>query len=271
MQDRISLKKLQTECIIGIFKRERVKKQKIRIDLELACDARKAATTDDIRDAVNYKQIAKWVLRKTQRSRFGLIESLAESLAGGILREFKVKSVKLTVWKPGAVRFSENVGVTIVRENVLPAKSGISAYVSFGSNVRKERSTRQAIEALRKNFDVSAISSVYESDPVGIEGEKFYNFVAEIHTDLKPEALRARLRKIEKDLGRVRTKDKFSPRPADLDIIFFGNEEPHPDWRLPHVLLPMAEIAPHFHHPELGRTMIECLALELQSPSFRKI
>ena len=264
--DKIHLKKLEVECIIGIFKRERVKKQRVSIDLELPTDARRASARDDIDRTVNYKRVAKSVLALASRSKFLLIESLAEGVADMLLKGFGLPWVKVTVWKPGAVRFSKNVGVEVMRRR----ESAGTAYVSFGSNVRQKKSAQMARRALEKAFDVSAVSSAYESDAVGPSKGKFWNFVTEIRTDAPFEALKNRLRKIEGDLGRVRTKDKFAPRTADLDVVFYG-EETHADWNQPHILLPMAEIAPHFKHPRLGRTMIELLARELKSPSFRRI
>src|SRR5262245_16203493 len=61
--DKVILKRLEVECIIGIFPRERKAKQKVQIDLEFPCDAARAARTDHIDDTVDYKRISKAVLR----------------------------------------------------------------------------------------------------------------------------------------------------------------------------------------------------------------
>lgn len=282
--DTIYIKELKVDCIIGIFKRERVKKQRVSIDLELPTDARNAAALDpstrgstsspltqgDAKLATNasvdYKRVAKSVLTLAEKSKFLLVESLAEGVADMLLKTFKLPWVKVTVWKPGAVRFSKNVGIEVIRRR----ESAGTAYVSFGSNVRQKKSAQMARQALERAFDVSAVSSVYESDAVGPAKGKFWNFVAEIRTDAPLETLKNRLRKIEGDLGRVRTKDKFAPRTADLDVVFYGKEI-HPDWDQPHVLLPMAEIVPGFRHPASGKTIIEIIGDQIVGKPFKRI
>ncbi len=116
MSDKIFLEDLEARCIIGIFDWERKTKQKILISFEFPVDIRRAARRDDIRDTIDYKSIAKRVLNFVNESRYYLIETLAEKLAGLILKEFKLAEIKIRVSKPGAVRGSKNVGVEIVRK-----------------------------------------------------------------------------------------------------------------------------------------------------------
>jgi dihydroneopterin aldolase len=113
--DKIFLKGLTTETVIGIFDWEREVKQTIAIDLEMSADIRRAARTDSIADTLNYKAVAKRVLAFVQDSRFQLVETLAEEVARLILREFPVEWVRLTLHKPGAIRHSADVGVAIER------------------------------------------------------------------------------------------------------------------------------------------------------------
>lgn len=116
MKDKIFLTRLEVFPIIGIFDWERKKKQKVWIDLEFPADARKAARHDRINDAVDYKKIAKHAAGFASRSRFYLIETLAERLAGELLEVFRLGSVRIRISKPGAVRGSLNVGVEISRK-----------------------------------------------------------------------------------------------------------------------------------------------------------
>lgn len=113
--DKIFLTALTTETVIGIFDWEREVKQTISIDLEMSADIRAAARADTIAATLNYKAVAKRVLAFVQDSRYQLVETLAEQVAGMILREFPVDWLKLTVHKPGAIRFSRDVGVVIER------------------------------------------------------------------------------------------------------------------------------------------------------------
>jgi dihydroneopterin aldolase len=115
MADKIFLEKLEIPCLIGIFDWERRIKQKITIDLEFPADIRKAARRDRIEDALDYKKIAKATIAFVSKSRFHLLETLAERLAARLLKKFKLREIKLRVSKPGAVRGSKNVGVEILR------------------------------------------------------------------------------------------------------------------------------------------------------------
>lgn len=115
MRDKIFLQGLEEFCVIGTLPRERVRKQKIIIDLEFPAPVKNAAKRDNLRDALNYKKIAEVTTEFVSKSRFYLIETLAERLAQALLREFKMKSVTLHVSKPNALRSTKNVGVEIRR------------------------------------------------------------------------------------------------------------------------------------------------------------
>ena len=113
--DKIFLKELTTETVIGIFDWEREVKQTIAIDLEMSADIRRAARTDRIDDTLNYKGVAKRLLSFVAESRYQLVETLAEEIARLVLTEFGVEWVKVTLHKPGAIRHSKDVGVMIER------------------------------------------------------------------------------------------------------------------------------------------------------------
>ncbi len=115
MGDRIFLRDLKTEAIIGIYDWERKIRQTISFDFEFPADIRRAAKCDKIEDTLNYKSVAKRVLAFVESSEYQLVETLAENVAQLILREFSVEWVKVTVSKPGAVRGSRDVGVVIER------------------------------------------------------------------------------------------------------------------------------------------------------------
>jgi dihydroneopterin aldolase len=87
----------------------------VSLDLELATDVRKAAVSDSIDDALDYKRIAKQVIAVVETAEFRLVETLAETLARMIVVDFGVSWVRLSVSKPGAIEKSRNVGVVIER------------------------------------------------------------------------------------------------------------------------------------------------------------
>jgi len=115
MGDRIYLRDLRTETIIGIYDWERKIRQTVSFDFEFPGDIRRAAKTDRIEDTLNYKSVAKRVLAFVETSEYHLVETLAEEVARLILKEFSVEWVRVTLNKPGAVRGSRDVGVVIER------------------------------------------------------------------------------------------------------------------------------------------------------------
>lgn len=144
------------------------------------------------------------------------------------------------------------------------------ALVLLGSNIERERNIPAALAALSAHPQVAllAVSSVYESAAVGGNGPQpvFANAAVLLETELGAGALRAALREMEAAQGRVRTADKYAPRPIDMDIVLFddfvggveGSEIPDPDLlRFPHVIVPCAEIAPAWPHPIIGSTLAE--------------
>ena len=115
MPDKIFLEGLIVSCKIGIFAWERKIKQKIMIDLEISSNVRNAAKSDRIKDAVDYKKIAKHIIRFVSESEFFLIETSTERLAASILDLFAISQIRLRISKPGAIRGAKNVGIEIVR------------------------------------------------------------------------------------------------------------------------------------------------------------
>ena len=113
--DKIFLRELKVDTIIGIWDWERKIRQTIVIDLEMSADIAKAAATDDIKDTLNYKAVAKRVQQFVADSSFQLVETLAERIAGIIRDEFDVAWVRVQVHKPGAIRNSRDVGIDIER------------------------------------------------------------------------------------------------------------------------------------------------------------
>jgi 7,8-dihydroneopterin aldolase/epimerase/oxygenase len=113
--DRIFLRGLSVDCIIGFIDWERRVKQTVVIDLEMTVDCRRAALRDDVADTLNYKTVAKRLISFVEDSGFNLVETLVERIAAVVLDEFGVAWVRVTVSKPGAIRGSRDVGVTIER------------------------------------------------------------------------------------------------------------------------------------------------------------
>jgi len=113
--DIVFLRGLRVETVIGIYDWERRIKQTVELDLEMAADVSKAAASDKIEDALDYKSVAKRLLSFVEESEFQLVETLAERCAQIIQDEFGVPWMRLTLNKVGAVRGANDVGVIIER------------------------------------------------------------------------------------------------------------------------------------------------------------
>lgn len=113
--DIVYIRDLKIETVIGIFDWERRIRQTVSLDLEMATDIRKAAASDDIRDALDYKAVSKRLIAFVSESEFLLVETMAEKIAAIVLGEFNVPWLRLRLSKPGAVRGSQDVGVIIER------------------------------------------------------------------------------------------------------------------------------------------------------------
>ena len=113
--DKVFIKDLKVEAVIGVYDWEREVRQLISINLEMNFNTKKAGRSDRIDDALNYKNISKCIIELTESSKSKLIENLAQKIAKTVLSEFPVSSVIVTVEKPGALRGSKSVGVTIKR------------------------------------------------------------------------------------------------------------------------------------------------------------
>jgi dihydroneopterin aldolase len=113
--DIVYIRDLRIETIIGIFDWERRTRQTISLDIDMAADIRKAAASDDIKDALDYKAVAKRLIQFVEESDFQLVETLSERIAGIIMQEFKVPWVRICLNKKGALRGSRDVGIIIER------------------------------------------------------------------------------------------------------------------------------------------------------------
>ncbi|UZJ42889.1 dihydroneopterin aldolase [Marinimicrobium sp. C6131] len=113
--DIVYIRDLQVDTIIGIYDWEREVRQTISLDLEMAADIRRAAETDDIHYALNYKAVSKRLIAYLENRDAQLVEALAEEVAAIVRDEFNVPWVRLRLSKPGALRGARDVGLIIER------------------------------------------------------------------------------------------------------------------------------------------------------------
>jgi 2-amino-4-hydroxy-6-hydroxymethyldihydropteridine diphosphokinase len=142
----------------------------------------------------------------------------------------------------------------------------------LGSNVGdRESHLRAAVELLReRGIEVEAVSSTYETEPVGevLDQPDFLNAAIRIRTELEPEELLDLCKQIEAERGRVLDAPHHSPRPLDVDVLLLGEIELRTDrLTLPHpevtsrrfVLAPLLELDPDLTLPD-GTRLAEALA-----------
>ena len=115
MNDNLSIEGLKVDTIIGVYQWEREVKQSVIIDLVLETKSTSSGLEDSIEFAVDYVAVSDMVSNLVQSSSFLLIETLAEAIAGKLLKEFAIRSIRLKLSKPSAIQNAENVGITIER------------------------------------------------------------------------------------------------------------------------------------------------------------
>ena len=135
--------------------------------------------------------------------------------------------------------------------------ASVEVMISLGSNIEPERHLFQALKRLEKRAEIVKVAPAYRTAPAaGASGPEFLNAALMLRCDHPPAVLKYEvLREIEAELGRRRDTDKNAPRTIDLDIAIYDNwivededlaiKIPDPDiFRWPHVLWPLAELAP---------------------------
>lgn len=115
MRDRILIRDLALECIIGTNPDERDRKQKVVFNIAMTCDLSAAGASDNLEETINYKQLKKRIAVRVERSECYLIERLADIVASMCLEDRRVASVTVTVDKPGALSLARSVAVEIAR------------------------------------------------------------------------------------------------------------------------------------------------------------
>lgn len=155
----------------------------------------------------------------------------------------------------------------------------IRYFLALGANEGDRfENIRKAITWLNQLGEIAAVSSFYESSPVGMKGSgDFINLVLEFHSTQVPSSLLRQIKEFEASCGRDIGHSHNRPRPIDIDILFAGDRiiqsevltVPHPRLKeRAFVLIPLREIAPEFRHPRTGETVVE---MAMRLPPGQKI
>ena len=143
-------------------------------------------------------------------------------------------------------------------------------YLGLGANLGDRRGNLSAaLRGIEPAVRVDAVSSLYETAPVGPQDQPaYYNAACRGATSMTPRALLDHVKAVERELGRSEGP-RWGPREIDIDILLFGIEVVEEEGlTVPHlelanrafVLAPLAEIAAHLLHPLLGKSIEELAA-----------
>lgn len=263
--DRIRIRDLQIYSYHGVNTQEKEMGQRFVVSLDIFLDLRKAGTSDNLTDTVNYAQLCYDVEKVFNSEKLDLIEAAAEKVAAYVLKNYElVGKVTVEIKKPWAP-----IGKPLEYASVKIERSWHTAYVAVGSNMGdRHKNIRDALDIINVSSDcrVTKVSSMHETKPVGyLDQEDFLNGAIEVKTLLTPHELMDKLLETENVLKRERVI-RWGPRTIDLDIIFYDDLISYDDKIiLPHprmeerlfVLKPLSEIAPYFIHPVFKKRVID--------------
>ncbi len=263
--DRIELRGLRVVGTHGLLPEERTRAQPFEVDLDLDVDLRPAGDSDRLADTVDYGAVAAAVERTLAGPRsFGLLEGLVAHVAAAVLQvdpaDHRGDGGPAQAPATPGPGHRQRGGASGPQPVTSPpaGESPRRAFVSLGSNVGDRLAhLRTAVDLLRAEGDppVSAVSQVYETEPVGGPDQgQYLNLVLELTVapGTDPYRLLEQCQRLEAAAGRVRDV-RWGPRTLDADLIWIDGVVlddpkltlPHPRWRERRfVLAPLAELAP---------------------------
>lgn len=110
---KIFFRRLELAASIGVLPREKTTKQRIFVDLEFAVDTHRAAKTDAVEDTVDYAKVRESIIATVNARHYQLLETLAETIAAALQRDFNLTDIKLCISKPDIFADMEAVGVEL--------------------------------------------------------------------------------------------------------------------------------------------------------------
>ena len=263
--DKIKITGLKVFAHHGVFPEETQNGQDFYVNATLYLDCKKAGTSDDLAESVNYGEVCHFITAFLQEHTYLLIESVAEQTTKALLLEYPLlEKVEFELCKPHApigLPF-ENVSVTVER-------GWHTAYVAVGSNMgAKEAYIEKGISELSvmPEIKIEKISDMIITKPYGgVEQDDFVNGAIKLRTLFTPQELLEVLHQVEAHANRERLIH-WGPRTLDLDIIFYDDlVYEDADLIIPHVdmqnrtfvLKPLLDLCPNKRHPLFGLTMTQ--------------
>lgn len=144
-----------------------------------------------------------------------------------------------------------------------------TVYLALGSNIGdSQKNLYTAVQLLKTLLQDLRQAPVYRSKAIGYTDQPdFFNTVVSGQTDLSPQELLKKVKKIEQNIGRTPTF-RWGPREIDIDIIFYGSQTlkgsgliiPHPNFaERDFVLKPLSDLDPDLIDPISDQTVGQLL------------
>lgn len=263
--DEIRISNLEVFGHHGVFAEENTLGQKFLVSAVLYTDTRRAGQTDQLEYSIHYGDVCHTIKQIMEEQNYKLLETVAETIADRLLKKYDLlERIQIEIKKPWAP-----IKLPIDTVAVRIERGWHTVYLGLGSNMGdKQAYLDQAVQTIRDDGDFKdiSVSSYIQTKPYGYqEQEDFLNGCLECKTVLSPEQLLVRIHAIEQAAGRTR-EIHWGPRTLDIDILFYDREVietknlciPHPEIPMRgFVLEPLSELAPYYHHPIFGMTVLE--------------
>ena len=264
---QIKIQGIKCNLIIGCLPYERNISQELIIDLNVFLYTHNWHEKDNLNTTISYDDLIDMVKQVVATTKFNLLESLAQYLTNELFRIYKlIAKIDLTLTKPALF----GIKADKISFNYVMARE-FNIALSLGSNTSNSPMQQlvNAIEFLGEFIDEIRIGGFYETKPYGFtEQNNFYNTAIVGKCSILPHELLAKTKTIEKLMNK---QEVFinGPRVIDIDLLLFDdwiyNKQflgiPHKDLAYrDFVLVPLADVAISWLHPQLGHTIGELLA-----------
>lgn len=215
----VRVENLRLRAFIGFMDWETVKLQDIIISFSFKYDTALASETDEVENAVDYKNITKGIIDFVDQKSFHLIEALAEKIYTYIQSSNAgLQDIWVKVEKPNALRFTDNVMVQIDGSDRYN-----TAVIALGSNINADANFTKALAHLQQLGFIMQRTEFIKTKPLKFEDQaEFLNGAILLHTKKGLSEIKMHLKQIEALLGRVRTENKNAPREIDLDVLTYN-------------------------------------------------